>query len=108
MHFTYLFLHYLLTVLAWAHTALYLVFVNRDGGGVGVITTFGAAGLFVARGSLHAEWALVPLAMNPDVSEDSALKASLVVTRVVLGQRSEDDGAAGKSFFFSKLNGTGK
>ena len=25
MHFTYLFLHYLLTVLAWAHTALYLV-----------------------------------------------------------------------------------
>ena len=24
MHFTYLLLHYLLTVLAWAHTALYL------------------------------------------------------------------------------------
>ena len=24
MHFTYLFLHHLLTVLAWAHTALYL------------------------------------------------------------------------------------
>ena len=28
MHFTYLFLYYLLTVLAWAHTALYLVCVT--------------------------------------------------------------------------------
>ena len=28
MHFTYLFLYYLLTVLAWAHTALYLVCVR--------------------------------------------------------------------------------
>ena len=31
MHFTYLFLHYLLTVLACAHTALYLVFVTYYG-----------------------------------------------------------------------------
>ena len=29
MHFTYLFLYYLLTVLAWAHTALYLVCVTQ-------------------------------------------------------------------------------
>ena len=32
MHFTYLFLHYLLTVLAWAHTALYLVCVRSQYG----------------------------------------------------------------------------
>ena len=72
------------------------LFNNRDGGGAGATTTFRAAGLFVARGSLHAEWALVPLAMDPDVSEDSTLKASFMVMRVVLGQQSKDDGAAGR------------
>ena len=84
------------------------LFNDGDGRGAGAATTFRAAGLLVARGSFHAEWALVPLAVNPDVSEDTTLKAGLVVTRMVLGQRSEDDGAAGNSFFFSKLNGTGK
>ena len=62
----------------------------------------------MARGSLHAEWALVPLAMNPNVSEDMTLKASFMVMRVVLGQRSEDNGAAGDPFFFGYLNGVGK
>ena len=69
------------------------LFNNRDGGGTGATMTFGAVGLFVARGSLHAEWALVPLAMNPNVSEDMAFKAGFVVTRVVLGQW-----GCGKSF----------
>ena len=84
------------------------LFNDGDGRGAGATTTFGAARLFVARGPLHAERALVPLTMNPDVSEDTTLETSLVVTRVVLGQRSEDDGAAGNSFFFGKLYGTGK
>ena len=60
------------------------LFNDRDGRGVGVFTTFGAVGLFVARGSLHAERALVLLIVNPNVSEDTTFKASLVVTRVVL------------------------
>ena len=84
------------------------LFNDGDEGGVGVTMMFRAMGLFVARGSLHAEWALVPLAMDPDVSKDSTLKASFVVTRVVLGHWSEDDGAVGKSFFFGKLNSVGK
>ena len=36
------------------------------------------------------------------------LEASFVVTRVVLGHWSEDNGAVGKSFFFGKLNSMGK
>ena len=84
------------------------LFNNRDRRGTGATVMFRAARLLVARGPFHAEWALVPLAVNPDVSEDTTLKAGLVVTRMVLGQRSEDDGTAGNSFFFSKLNGTGK
>ena len=84
------------------------LFNDRDGRGAGATTTFGAAGLLVARGPLHAEWALVPLTVNPNVSEDTTLEASFVVTRVVLRQRSEDDGAAGDPFFFGKLNGAGK
>ena len=84
------------------------LFNDGDGRGVGATMTFRAARLLVARGPLHAERALVPLTVNPDVSEDTTLETSLVVTRVILGQRSEDDGAAGNSFFFSKLNGTGK
>ena len=68
----------------------------------------GFARLLVARGSLHAERALVPLTVNPDVSEDTTFETSLMVTRVVLGQWPEDDGAVGDSFFFSKLNGAGK
>ena len=70
-------------------------FNDRDGRGVGATTMFRAARLFVARGPLHAERALVPLAVNPNVSEDTTLETSLVVTRVVLGQWSKDDGAAG-------------
>ena len=84
------------------------LFNDRDGRGAGAATTFRAAGLLVARGPLHAERALVPLTVNPDMSEDTTLETSLVVTRVVLGQRSEDDGAVGNSFFFGKLNGAGK
>ena len=63
-------------------------FNDRDGRSVGATTTFGAAGLLMARGSLHAEWAPVPLTVNPDVSEDMTLKTGIVVTRVVLGQLS--------------------
>ena len=84
------------------------LFNDRDGRGTGATTTFRAARLLVTRGPLHAERALVPLAMNPNVSEDTTLETSFMVTRVVLGQRSEDDGAAGDSFFFGKLNSTGK
>ena len=84
------------------------LFNDRDGRGAGVTTTFRAARLLVARGPLHAERTLVPLAVNPNVSEDTTLEAGLVVTRVVLGQRSEDNGAAGNSFFFRKLNSTGQ
>ena len=62
------------------------LFNDRDGRGAGAATTFRAAGLLVARGPLHAERALVPLTVNPDVSEDTTLETSLVVTRVVLGQ----------------------
>ena len=83
-------------------------FNNRDGRGMGVTTAFGAAGLFVAGGSSHAEQALVPLAVDPNVSEDTAFKASLMVTRVVLGQWSEDNGATRDSLFFSHLNSAGK
>ena len=60
------------------------LFNDRDGRGMGASTMFGAAGLFVARGSLHAERALVPLTVNPNVSEDTTFEASLVVMRVVL------------------------
>ena len=84
------------------------LFYDRDGRGAGATTTFRAVGLFVAGGSLHAEWALVPLAVNPNVSEDMTLEASLVVMRMVLGQRSEDNGAVGNSFFFSHLDSMGK
>ena len=84
------------------------LFNDRDGRGTGATTTFRAARLFVARGPLHAEQALVPLAVNPNVSEDTTFETGLVVTRMVLGQRSEDNGAAGNSFFFGKLNSTGK
>ena len=35
------------------------LFNDRDGRGAGATTMFGAAGLLVARGSPHAEWALV-------------------------------------------------
>ena len=64
------------------------LFNDRDGRGVGATTMFRAAGLLVARGPLHAERALVPLTVNPNMSEDN--------------------GAAGNPFFFSKLNGMGK
>ena len=85
------------------------LFNDRDGRGAGATTTFRAVRLLVARGPFHAERALVPLAVNPtNVSEDTTFETGLVVTRMVLGQRSEDDGAAGNSFFFSKLNSTGK
>ena len=84
------------------------LFNDGDGRGAGATTTFRAARLFVARGPLHAERALVPLAVNPNVSEDTTFETGLVVTRMVLGQRSEDDGAAGNPFFFGKLNSTGK
>ena len=83
-------------------------FNDGDGRGAGATMTFRAARLLVARGPLQAEWALVPLTVNPDVSEDTTFKTSLMVTRVVLGQWPEDDGAAGDSFFFSKLDSTGK
>ena len=84
------------------------LFNDRGGRGAGVTMTFRAVGLLVARGPLHAERALVPLAVNPNVSKDTTLETGLMVKRMVLGQRSEDDGAAGNSFFFGKLNGTGK
>ena len=84
------------------------LFNDRDGRGAGATMTFGAAGLLVARGPLHAEWALVPLTVNPNVSEDTTLETSLMVARVVLGQRSKDNGAAGNPFFFGKLNSAGK
>ena len=84
------------------------LFNDGDGRGAGATTTFRAARLLVARGPLHAERALVPLTVNPDVSEGTTLETGFVVTRMVLGQRSEDDGAAGNSFFFGKLYGTCK
>ena len=84
------------------------LFNNRDGRGMGATMTFRAVRLFVARGSFHAEWALVPLAVNSDMSEDTTLEASLIVMRVVLRQQSKDNGAAGNPFFFSHLNGAGK
>ena len=84
------------------------LFNDGDGRGAGAATTFGAVGLLVARGPFHAERALIPLAVNPNVSEDTTFETGLVVTRMVLGQWSEDDGAAGNSFFFGKLNSTGK
>ena len=84
------------------------LFNDGDGRGAGVTTTFRAVRLFVARGSLHAERALVPLAVNPNVSEDTTFETGLMVTRMVLGQWSKDNGAAGNSFFFGKLNSSGK
>ena len=83
------------------------LFNDRGGRGTGVTTTFRAAGLLVARGPLHAEWALVPLAVNPNVFEDTTLETGLMVKRMVLGQRSEDDGSAGNSFFFGCHGSTG-
>ena len=75
---------------------------------MGATPAFRAAGLFVTRGSFYAEQALVPLAVDPNVSNNMAFKVSLMVTRVVLGQWSKDDGAMGNPLFFSHLNGTGK
>ena len=84
-------------------------FNNGDGRGTGATTAFGVVGLFVAGGSgSHAEQALVPLAVDPNVSENTAFKASLMIVRVVLGQWSEDDGATGNPLFFRHVNGVGK
>ena len=84
------------------------LFNDRDGRGAGAATTFRAAGLFVARGPIHAERALVPLAVDSNVSEDTTFVTSLVVTRVVLGQWPKVNGAAGSPLFFGKFNGTGE
>ena len=84
------------------------VFNDRDGRGTGATATFRAARLLVARSPFHAEWALVPLAVDSNVSEDTTLVTSLMIARVVLGQWSKVNGAAGDSFFFGKLNSAGK
>ena len=84
------------------------LFNDGDGRGAGAATMFGAAGLLVARGPFHAERALIPLAVDSNVSEDTTLVTSLVVARVVLRQWSKVNGAAGDSFFFGKLNSAGK